>query len=274
MNRVTTVVAGAGLTLLAATVASQAWQAQGALTGVVRDSQGGVVPGVTVAATGLIGGTRTAVTNASGSFSMGTVPAGQYDVTASIQGFRTWRGRVNVLDGRSDAFAIRLEIGSLAEMVTVRGAAPAGTASAEVAGYFDLAKAYAQRGRMAEAEEATAQALRLVRAQIPTVAPTAPAPAPSGPIRVGGDIVEPRKVRHITPEYPAAAQAAGLSGAVVIEAVVAVDGTVRNAVVLKSVAGLDDAALAAVRQWLYTPTRLNGVPVEVVMTASVVFSGR
>jgi hypothetical protein len=102
MNRMTTVVAAAGLTLLAATVASGARQAQGALSGVVRDSQGGVIPGVTVAATGLIGGTRTAITNASGSFSIGSVPAGQYDVTASIQGFRTWRGRVNVLDGRSD----------------------------------------------------------------------------------------------------------------------------------------------------------------------------
>ena len=255
-------------------VAIQAGQTQGVLSGVVRDSQGGVVPGVTVAATGLIGGTRTAVSNASGSFSMGSVPAGQYEVTASIQGFRTWRGRVNVLDGRNDAFAIRLENGSLSETVTVRGATPAATTSAEAAGYFDLAKAYVQRGRMAEAEEATAQALRLVRAQIPTVAPTAPAPSPSGPIRVGGDIVEPRKVRHITPEYPAAAQAAGLTGVVVIEAVVAVDGTVRNAVVLKSVPGLDEAALAAVRQWLYTPTRLNGVPVEVIMTASVVFSGR
>jgi protein TonB len=37
---------------------------------------------------------------------------------------------------------------------------------------------------------------------------------------------------------------------------------------------LDQAALAAVRQWRYTPTRLNGVPVEVVMTVTVTFTLR
>jgi TonB family protein len=274
MNRVTTVAAAAGLALLGVTAGSHAWQAQGALSGVVRDSQGAVVPGVSVVATGLSGEPRTALTSGTGEFSFGVVPAGRYELTATARGFRTWRGRVDVLNGGRDLFAIRLDIGSLAEHVTVRGAATSGAPSAEAAGYLDLAKAYYQRGRMAEAEEAATRALGLVRAQVPTVAPAAFTPVPSGPIRVGGAVVEPRKVRHVTPEYPAAAQAAGLTGAVVIEAVVAVDGTVRNAVVLKSVPGLDDAALAAVRQWLYTPTRLNGAPIEVVMTASVVFSGR
>jgi TonB family protein len=256
------------------TLVGQAVQAQGGLGGVIRDSQGGVMPGVTVAAVGLIGGTRTSVTSAAGTFSFGTVPAGQYELTATARGFRTWRGRVDVREGRSDPFAIRLEIGSLAEHVTVRTDVASRDSAAEAAGYFDLAKAYYERGRMAEAEEATARALSLVRARIPTLAPSAPAPVSTVPVRVGGDVVEPRKTRHVTPEYPAAAQAAGLTGVVVIDAVVARDGTVRNAVVLKSVPGLDEAALEAVRQWTYTPTRLNGQAIEVVMTASVVFSGR
>jgi protein TonB len=46
---------------------------------------------------------------------------------------------------------------------------------------------------------------------------------------------------------------------------------VKQATVLKSVALLDEAALTAVRQWVFTPTRLNGEPVPVVMTVTVTF---
>ena len=42
--------------------------------------------------------------------------------------------------------------------------------------------------------------------------------------------------------------------------------------VLRAVALLDDAAIAAVRQWKYTPTLLNGVPVPVIMTVTVNFT--
>ena len=57
----------------------------------------------------------------------------------------------------------------------------------------------------------------------------------------------------------------------IIEAVIGVDGRVQDARVLRSAPLLDEAALAAVRQWLYTPTRLNGQPVSVVMTVTVRF---
>ena len=52
------------------------------------------------------------------------------------------------------------------------------------------------------------------------------------------------------------------------------EGTVREARVLRSVPLLDAAALDAVRQWRFTPTRLNGIPVPVVMTVTVMFSLR
>jgi len=61
---------------------------------------------------------------------------------------------------------------------------------------------------------------------------------------------------------------------VIIEATIGIDGRVDGAKVLRSIALLDQAALDAVRQWLYSPTRLNGVPVPVVMTVSVSFSLR
>jgi len=71
--------------------------------------------------------------------------------------------------------------------------------------------------------------------------------------------------------YPATAIAARVSGAVIVEAVIGIDGSVRDAHIVRSIPLLDDAALAAVRQWRYTPTTLNGIPVPVVMTVSVRF---
>ena len=50
------------------------------------------------------------------------------------------------------------------------------------------------------------------------------------------------------------------------------DGAILNARVLRSVPLLDQAALDAVRQWRYTPTLLNGVPVPVIMTVTVSFT--
>jgi protein TonB len=60
----------------------------------------------------------------------------------------------------------------------------------------------------------------------------------------------------------------------VIEATIDRDGTVADAHILRGVPGLNEAALAAVRQWVYTPTLLSGVPVEVLMTVTVGFSLR
>ena len=91
------------------------------------------------------------------------------------------------------------------------------------------------------------------------------------PIRPGGDIKPPEKIRDVAPIYPPIAQAARSHGTVIIEAVIGVDGRVQDTRVLRSAPLLDEAALAAVRQWLYTPTRLNGQPVSVVMTVTVRF---
>jgi periplasmic protein TonB len=102
--------------------------------------------------------------------------------------------------------------------------------------------------------------------------PPAPAPPPEEPVRVGGEVVPPVKTRDAAPLYPPIARAAGISGAVIIEATIGPDGRVQNARVLRSVPLLDEAALEAVRQWEFTPTLLNGAPVAVLMTVTVVFS--
>jgi protein TonB len=65
-----------------------------------------------------------------------------------------------------------------------------------------------------------------------------------------------------------------VEGEVEIEAVIGEDGRVREARVTRGKPLLDDAALAAVRQWAFTPTTLNGEPVAVIMTVTVVFTLR
>lgn len=98
---------------------------------------------------------------------------------------------------------------------------------------------------------------------------------PAGAVRVGGAIAPPKKVHHVNPVYPEAAKAAGIGGVVVIEATIGADGTVIDTRVLRSVdPELDEAALAAVRQWRYQPTLLNGAPVPVIMTLTVNFTLR
>lgn len=99
-----------------------------------------------------------------------------------------------------------------------------------------------------------------------------PPPQPQRPVRPGGLIREPVKTRHVAPVYPQIALAARVSGIVVIDAVIGTDGTVREARVLSGPPLLNQAALEAVRQWRYTPTTLNNVPVPVIMTVTVRFN--
>jgi protein TonB len=91
-------------------------------------------------------------------------------------------------------------------------------------------------------------------------------------VRVGGNIRPPRMVKHVDAVYPEEAKAAGVSGVVVIEIKIATDGSVAEAAVLRSIPLLDQAALDAVRQWVYEPTLLNGEPVEVLVTVTVNFA--
>lgn len=93
-----------------------------------------------------------------------------------------------------------------------------------------------------------------------------------GPLRVGGPIKPPIKIHNVAPIYPDDAKAAHVAGVVIIEVTIAKDGSVSDARILRSVPMLDLAALDAVRQWIFTPTLLNGIPVELVMTTTVNFT--
>jgi protein TonB len=104
-------------------------------------------------------------------------------------------------------------------------------------------------------------------------APPPPA-SPRTPVRPGGAIQIPRRVVHMPPVYPEIARQARIEGTVILEALLDETGSVRDVKVLRSIGMLDRAAIDAVSRWRYTPTRLNGVAVPIVLTVSVTFSLR
>ncbi|MDP9323259.1 MAG: TonB family protein [Acidobacteriota bacterium] len=105
---------------------------------------------------------------------------------------------------------------------------------------------------------------------LPGMAPA----APSGltPVRVGGNIKTPTKVKDVPPVYPPDALAARVTGVIILEVTIDTDGHVYDAKLLRSIPLLDSAALEAVRQWEFTPTELNGMRVPVIMTVTVNFT--
>jgi len=102
-------------------------------------------------------------------------------------------------------------------------------------------------------------------------APPPPPPVPQQPVRPGGQIKAPTRIKYVPPVYPAIAQRARVQGDVMIEAVIAPDGKVREMRLLHSIPLLDQVALDSVQAWEYTPTLLNGQPVAVIMTVTVRF---
>jgi TonB family protein len=147
-----------------------------------------------------------------------------------------------------------------------------------------IAVADALRNRAMELRKARGDANRPMSASRADGMPAPPPPPPPpptppqslddgmAPVRVGGNIRPPAKVKDVKPEYPADAYAAGVQGVIIMEVVITTTGRVGSARVMKGVPMLDKAALDAAQQWEFQPTLLNGVPVPVIMTITVNFT--
>ena len=96
-------------------------------------------------------------------------------------------------------------------------------------------------------------------------------PGDPPPVRVGGDIKPPVKVKDLKPVYPVLAKQTKVQGVVIIEATIGTDGKVQNTKVLRSVRLLDEAAVTAVKGQEYKPTIVNGKAVPVIMTVPINF---
>ena len=91
-------------------------------------------------------------------------------------------------------------------------------------------------------------------------------------IRVGGNVQSAKMIRQVQPVYPQIAKTAHVQGTILLHAIIAKDGSVQELTYVSGPPLLMKAAQDAVREWRYQPTLLNGEPVEVETTISVIFT--
>ena len=96
-----------------------------------------------------------------------------------------------------------------------------------------------------------------------------------GPYRPGSGITPPGLLREVKPDYTEEARRLGIRGDVVMEIVVRRDGRVGDVRVLRGLGhGLDERAVAAVRQWMFSPATRRGTPVDVLVEVAMEFKLR
>ena len=111
------------------------------------------------------------------------------------------------------------------------------------------------------------------------IAPPPPPPAenaaatkPTRTLTIGGNVLEAMIIRRVLPEYPRLARDMRISGTVKLLGIISREGTVRELKVIEGHPLLVKSAVAAVMQWLYRPTLLNGEPVDVIAPIEVNFT--
>ena len=85
------------------------------------------------------------------------------------------------------------------------------------------------------------------------------------------DIKPPKIIKQVNPVYPEEARNKGIQGVVILEAKIDEYGRVMDAMILRSIPELDQAAIDAVRQWVYEPLLIDGKPTKVLFTVTVRF---
>ena len=253
--RVATVLALLGLTVSIAGLAAQAFFT---FSGSVLDGTNRTLPDAKLVLTNTGSQAKYEVrSNRTGHFEFVGLPRGDYALEVSIPGFSTFKDKVAIA-GRNVDRTIELQVGSLEETITVT-ASRSNPASPEPA---------------ATADQVVRQELRKLEASVKQRAVLEKcAGAPAGPM--GGQILAPRKLNNANPTYPDNLRAAGIGGVVKMEALIGIDGNVQDVRVVESPhPDLEIAAIEAVRQWQYTPTLLNCVPIEVRMIVTTNFNSQ
>ena len=82
----------------------------------------------------------------------------------------------------------------------------------------------------------------------------------------------PSAPETVNPVYPQEALAQGIRGIVILEVLIDPQGKVASAQIIRSIPGLDEAALEAVRKWEYEVTKVDGQPVSVKLTVPITFA--
>jgi TonB family protein len=91
------------------------------------------------------------------------------------------------------------------------------------------------------------------------------------PVRAVGDIKPPKLIKKVEPIYPEIAKQAVVEGTVILEVTTDIFGRVKKAKILRSIPLLDQAAIDAVKQWVYEPKIVDGEPKAIIFTVTVAF---
>jgi TonB family protein len=233
----------AALFALAAAIAS-AQGAIGTFSGAVLDPMNRTLPNVSLILTNVKTKAKHEMrSDSTGRFEFAGLPLGDYALEAKLPGFTALQGRVTV-DAQNVEQKLNLEVGTLQETVVVT---PDGSQSQPP----DPAQARLQEERRVKRER---EALTC------------------GNTSHGGNIRPPMKLTHVHPAYPLHLGQANVGGTVLMQALIAKDGAVRDVRVVQAAhPDLDAAAVAAIRQWRFDSTLLNCMPIEVSMKVSVTF---
>ena len=155
-----------------ALLVSSAQTSVGTVTGIVREVSGAPVPGVTIrlAAKGATPLTR--LSDANGAFTFERVPVADYDVTATVAGFKQFTTHVSVASAKTAQLDIVLQVGAVGETVSVAAESPMDAAKARTGAGGGGRGGYAA-GRSAGAVVGLAGM------------PSPPPPPPFGPVPIG-----------------------------------------------------------------------------------------
>jgi TonB family protein len=224
----------AGILVPLATMRLPAQSLSGKTSGTIHDPSGTGVANATIIMSNQKAQTiDMTTTDREGNFSFKPLPVGNYELQVLKSGFLAYRLPQIALDaGRDFSGTFSLEVGAITEHVTVVPENSAKTVPVETTS------------------------------------------GKSSRLSIGGNIQAAKIMTKVQPVYPDSAKSAGVSGTVILHAVVGMNGKPLSLRVMNSQVDADLArsAVEAVSQWRYSPTLLNGEPIEVDTTVVVNFS--
>lgn len=233
----------------------------GSISGSVGDPSGAMIPRASVTLTDVATHQQQQITAGEvGEFTFSNLIPDSYELSVSQSGFQVYRQPVQLYPSEDLKLPeLLLRLGEVSQVVTVsasRTAPPSGQVPA------------APSGLVLACSVNTTQAAPLTPKN-----PVQAGPPPNR-IRVGGMAEMARLTEQSLPIYPESARAAGVQGTVVFDAVIGKDGSLLSPCLVNSQVDpvLVQSAMAAISRWRYSPTLLNGEPVEVVTQIAVVYS--
>jgi len=230
--RLLTVLSALCLLLPLAALRLPAQNLSGKFTGTIYDPSGALVPNATVIMTNhKTNKVEMTTSGTEGNFNFAALAVGEYEMKVVKPGFEEYKGATIVLEPSRES----------SQNITLK-----------IGSFVEEVNVVA---------EGTAK---------PLPAETSGKPAR---FRLGGDIQAPKLVNKVQPVYPPASKAAGIEGTVILHAIIGMEGNPLSLRVMNSQVDpeLARAAVEAVSKWRYSPTVLNGEPIEVDTTIMVNF---